>query len=100
MGARSISKDNIKRIEEMEEILDQALEATSDLEMALERFGELKPDIEKLEKYYTGREWKEDYKLDEKGKLPSDLKRGVLSEDGISGLLDRVKELEERLGGL
>ena len=30
-----------------------------------------------------------DFKLDELGKLPDDLKRGVLSEDGIADILDR-----------
>ena len=31
--------------------------------------------------------------LDEAGKIPSSLRRGVLSEDGIYNLLERFKEL-------
>ena len=49
----------------------------------------LENEIRKLEKYYTGPRWKKDFKLDENGLLPKDLKRGVLSEDGLFNLLDR-----------
>ena len=99
MGSRSTAvKDSIRRIEEMEGIFYEALEAADSLEKALERFESIRSDIDKLEKYYTGKEWKDDLKLDERGKLPSDLKRGVLSEDGISDLLDKVKELDEIMG--
>ena len=31
--------------------------------------------------------WQEDYEADEAGKVPADLKRGVLSEDGLYNLL-------------
>ena len=36
--------------------------------------------------------------MDEKGELPDKLKRGILSEDGIYNLLERNKELKERIG--
>ena len=54
--------------------------------------------IQKLEAYYTSRQWKEDYAMDEEGKLPENLKRGVLSQDGIWNLLERNKELIRRIG--
>ena len=37
-----------------------------------------------LDEYYTSGEWQEDYEADEEGLLPADLKRGVLSQDGLS----------------
>ena len=37
----------------------------------------------------------EDYEMDEQGMLPPDLKRGVLSQDGIYNLLERLKEISE-----
>lgn len=37
--------------------------------------------------------------MDEAGKLPKNLKRGVLSEDGIYNVLERNKELLEMLDG-
>ena len=39
-----------------------------------------------------------DFELDEEGKLPADLKRGVLSEDGIYNLLERNSELLGEIG--
>ena len=37
--------------------------------------------------YYEDGTWLRDYELDEQGKLPRDLKRGVLSEDGVYNFL-------------
>ena len=83
----------VKRIEEMEAILDRASAVMADLEKSISEFESLQSEIQKLEAYYTGKEWKADYKLDEQGKLPQDLKRGVLSEDGIYDLLEKNREL-------
>ena len=55
--------------------------------------------IQELEAYYTSPKWKEDFATDEAGKLPKNLKRGVLSEDGIYNVLERNKELLELLDG-
>ena len=35
------------------------------------------------------------FEADEKGKLPANLKRGVLSEDGLWDLLEEYQRLEE-----
>lgn len=95
-----------ERILIMEEILDNASALFDKLEKAFEdRAGideliteleQMQPDIQKLEEYYTGKYWQNDLRLDEEGKLPSDLKRGVLAQDAISDLLDRNKELLAR----
>jgi hypothetical protein len=47
-------------------------------------------------------EWKEDYEADEAGKLPSELKRGVLSQDGLYNLLqdaDRIVRSAQEVFG-
>ena len=90
-------QDAVERIQEMEEILDRASEVMDELETDIAAFESLRSDVQKLEKYYTGKKWKSDFKLDEEGKLPADLKRGVLSEDGINDLLERYKELKGKL---
>jgi hypothetical protein len=41
----------------------------------------------KLSEYYGSAAWKRDFAADEAGLLPKDLKRGVLSEDGIYNML-------------
>lgn len=86
-----------ERIKAMEEIFDKANKVMSDLEKHMSRFQALQSDIEKLEAYYTSEDWKNDFKLDEEGKLPADLKRGVLSEDGVYDLLEKNKELLEKV---
>lgn len=40
-----------------------------------------------LDNYYTSGQWQEDYEADEEGRLPEDLKRGVLSQDALYELL-------------
>ena len=95
-----------ERIILMEEILDNGNAVMDKLEKAFEEgsgiseliseFEKIQPDIQKLEEYYTGKYWKNDLRLDEEGKLPQDLKRGVLAQDSIHDLLDRNKELLAR----
>ncbi len=88
---------SVERIESMEKILDEALIKIDSLKKAIDDFLNYQPEIEKLEKYYSSDEWKKDFELDEAGKLPSDLKRGVLSEDSIYNMLESNKELNEIL---
>ncbi len=42
-------------------------------------------------------EWKQDYHDDEAGRLPSDLPRGVLSEDAVWNLLADCRELNIKM---
>ena len=83
----------ISRITEMEAILDEAKKRAAALEEAVFEFEAYQYRIQELERYYTGSEWKYDFALDEEGKLPKDLKRGVLSEDAVYDLLEQNKEL-------
>lgn len=46
-----------------------------------------------LDEYYTSGEWLEDYEADEAGLLPKDMKRGVLSQDGLYDLLEEWQDL-------
>lgn len=47
-----------------------------------------------LEHYYTSGEWRADYEADEAGLFPADLKRGVLSQDGVYDLLEQCRNGE------
>ena len=48
---------------------------------------ELRERLRELARYYESSEWKRDFEDDEAGRLPQNLKRGVLSEDGIYDVL-------------
>lgn len=49
--------------------------------------------LQELTEYYENGQWMSDYEADEAGLLPSDLKRGVLSEDGVYNLLFDIEQL-------
>ncbi len=48
--------------------------------------------LEKLTGYYEGGQWLADFRMDEEGLLPRELKRGVLSEDGLYNFLEDIRE--------
>lgn len=85
------------RIQLMEEKFDRALRAVAELDAAVENFKATKAEIEELIAYYESSLWREDFEADEAGQLPVDLKRGVLSQDGIYDLLTDFQRLKELL---
>ena len=87
----------IERITHMESLLDKSAEVIARLEQALEDFAALQPDIAELEAYYTSPQWRKDFEADEAGKLPKDLKRGVLSEDTVYDLLTDYQCLQDQI---
>ena len=64
---------------------------------ALEDYASIQAKIHRLSKYYGSDQWMQDYADDEAGKLPRDLKRGVLSEDAVYDLLTENRELLVRM---
>lgn len=91
------SQGGILRIQEMERWLEEATTAVGLMEKALERYMAAQGAVERLASYLDSEEWRRDFADDEKGLLPADLKRGVLSEDGIWNLLDNNRELATRM---
>lgn len=86
--------DRINRIRTMEEKFDKALKAVAALDEAFEGFESVIPEINELINYYESDTWRKDFDADSNGKLPADLKRGVLSEDGIYNLLTDYQRLK------
>jgi hypothetical protein len=70
--------DIIERITYMEALFDRALET--------------KEIPQELTDYYFGGQWLQDYQADERGELPADLKRGVLSQDGLWDLMEELEQ--------
>lgn len=87
----------IQRITEMESRLDSASDAISRLAGALAAYEDIQESYLVLENYYGSTEWREDFEADEAGKLPEDLKRGVLSEDAVYNLIQDHHELMEHM---
>ena len=86
-------KEQIERIRHMEQLLDRVWGAVSDGYIPPYRRKEIQRDVDTLSAYYGSDEWKQDFADDEAELLPKDLKRGVLSEDGIWNLLKEWKNI-------
>ena len=84
----------VERIKWMEQRFNNALAAIKDDSAA--SLKAVKEDVAELSKYYRSELWKLDFAADEAGKLPPDLKRGVLSEDGIWNLLSDYREIQKK----
>lgn len=82
-----MSKVQIERIKKMESYLDEAGAAITELAEAMDRYEKVQSKYYKLENYYGSTKWIDDFEADEAGKLPADLKRGVLSEDAVYDLI-------------
>ena len=93
----SDNKKQLARIRLMERRLNRATAAVKRLEAALDKWEAAQEAIAALNEYYGSDLWKQDLADDEAGRLPADLKRGVLSEDGIWDLLTDCRELTSRL---
>lgn len=92
--------NQIERIQYFEEILDEAELTIRELEAALEKYQNIQEKIKELADYYDSPLWMKDYQDDEEGKLPFDLKRGVLSEDSVYNVLNDNKKLQEEMNSL
>ena len=88
---------NVHHIKQMEEILDTAKQKMDALEQSIADLKAYQSKIQELEAYYTSPKWKEDFAMDEAGKLPASLKRGVLSEDAVYDLITDNHELAVRM---
>ncbi len=87
----------IARVREMEEAFDLSSAAVRRLSDALDCMDEARDALSRLTEYYESPLWREDFGADDAGLLPPELKRGVLSEDGVWDLLAEWRELKERM---
>lgn len=81
--------DRIMRMELYYDTIRQALQSNT----AWLSDAPLQAMLTELNAYYTGGQWLADYEADERGELPHDLKRGVLSQDGVFDLLKEIREI-------
>ena len=89
--------EQIERIKHFEMLLDRVAPVLGNLEDALDAFDGIQDAVKELSAYYESDEWRDDFEADEARKLPMDLKRGVLSEDGLYDVLSDHYALTVRL---
>ena len=89
----------VKRIEHMEKMFDEVQTAFKSDKNFFKNEG-FERKISLLTQYMESGQWLRDYSLDEKGELPKDLKRGVLSEDGLYNLLSDIDNAKNKKSGM
>ena len=85
-------KTAIDRIQRMEAIFDLLLQAWQEDPASLREDASIREKLDILVQYYESRLWLADFEKDEKGMLPKELKRGVLSEDAVYDFLREIKD--------
>lgn len=79
----------IERIQKMEQIFDTLTLIVND--PSRRKSGKAARMMDELIAYYEGGLWLKDYEMDEKGLIPKNIKRGVLSEDGVYNLINEYQ---------
>ena len=79
--------NQLERIRYMEQLFDFVIETRKEQTISQDKKARIREATRILTEYYESKEWKQDFADDEAGLLPKDLKRGVLSEDGLWNLL-------------
>ena len=87
------NREQIERIKKYEAMMDRVAASNTALEKALELFGKTEDLRAELDRYLASEDWRQDFYDDEDGLLPKDLKRGVLSEDGLYNALEARRAL-------
>lgn len=87
------------RINEMESILDECVEAVEELQGSLEYIERLQEKMGKLFEYYGSKEWYEDREAYEAidPENQAGIKAGVLSEDSVYDLITDVRDESFRM---
>lgn len=88
--------ERIKRIQQMEEILDRLTEVVSTSNKTIDTLIDSLSELKELTNYYESI-WINDHQADERNEIPKDLKRGVLSEDAVYLLLCDYRALIEKI---
>ena len=91
---------DLQRIKDYEYKFSKVSRVMAALDMALDEYADIKSYIGDLKEYLESGQWKADFEADERGEIPADIERGVLSEDGLYDLLESVDKIRERASGM
>lgn len=89
--------EQYEHITKMENIMDHQNKLLEGLDKYLEQLDACRADYEELLEYYYSEQRNQDLAEDEAGKIPQDLKRGVLGEDDIFDLVGDYRDTALRM---
>lgn len=92
----------LARIKKMEDDFNLVSEVVKSLDEALADYEAIQRRITRLTDYQESGQWRKDFEADERGELPKylELRRGVLSEDGLDNLLREITDVHSRMQAL
>lgn len=90
-------REQIERIEENERRLDLLQQVISELSAALDAYARVQEDFLELFDYYSSPQWLADYDDSSAGRLPHELKCGVLSQDAVYELITLRQDAFNRM---
>ena len=92
-----INETAIDRVKRMEMYFDTIKLASQNDIRAILNDKTSKAMFNELRDYLDCGQWLADYTADERGEFPSDLKRGVLSQDSLYDLICEIEKMSESL---
>ena len=95
-----MNQERILRIKAMELLFAELLQAVRMDSFCPETDSRQKEALDLLLSYYESPLWRSDYEADERGELPRELKRGILSEDGFYHFLTEIRSREKGRQGI
>lgn len=93
MQTKELVIDRVRRMEFYFDTVSQAVQKDAASVIRDKRVREM---LQALITYYENGQWLADYEADERGELPSDMKRGVLSQDALYLLLNDIQQEKNR----
>ena len=90
----------IQRITDLEYKFNEVSRVMAELDMAIDEYIDIKNYIGDLKDYMESGQWRKDFEADERGEIPAEIERGVLSEDGLYDLLEDVDKILGRARGI
>ena len=91
---KAYSVETVNRVQQMEAYMNEISKALKKAPAVLKKDKELCQKVAILTEYMDGGQWLKDYEADERGELPADLKRGVLSQDALYNLICEIEAME------
>lgn len=82
----------VDRVRQMESYMDDVAAVMKNNPKKMKKGRRFWRKVAILTDYMDSGQWLADYEADERGELPADLKRGVLSQDGLYNLICEIGE--------